>query len=752
MSGFDDFLDTVAPGGGSENDPIVPRALELEPRGVIGRGGTGVVYKAHDPVLDRLVAVKISRPSEGARARESMLAEARLTASLRHPCVVPIYRVVAADGLLCIISELAPERTLQHLLDEAREGQGSDLDDRLRVLDGVASALEAAHALGVVHGDLHPGNVAIGTTGNPLVLDWGLQHDPGTVSGSPGWLAPERLQGDPPTKESDVFGLGLLLWALTTLRYPRPRSRGESLGEYVARWADAPAPTLDGLPLDLAELCLGALSPEPADRPTAPGFRQTLAAYRSGRAVKQRRRQEAKDLLEEARSALHRYQQLGRRIVEERTVVVIQRSKVPGHAPVLQKRELWAAEDRVRALEQQRAHAWVLATEAATRVLTLAPDRDPSEPEANRVLARLWWERMEEAEAERKPIEARVAERWVRRYDTGPLIRALDQPAELDLVCDTPGAVAHIHRFEEQGRVLTPVLERTVALPFEREKLPPGSWLLVVEAEGKVPARLHVSLDRLEHLQTEVRLYTAEEIGEGWVHVPAGRFFLGGDPRARQPLDPCRPWLPDLFFTRTCVRSGEWLEFLNDLDPAKAEEHVPGESGFMGTSGRRYWHHDGEQWQVPPGWNLDWPVFSVNSEDMARYCDWRSEQEGRRVRLPTEEEWEKASRGVDGRSYPWGEHFDPTFAHMRQSRPGPPRPHPVADYPVDTSVYGLRDTAGGMRELTQTHFDVGQLVIRGGTWGDDADDLRCANRAGLQPDFRYSFISFRLVTEAPRPT
>jgi serine/threonine-protein kinase len=87
---------------------------------------------------------------------------------------------------------------------------------------------------------------------------------------------------------------------------------------------------------------------------------------------------------------------------------------------------------------------------------------------------------------------------------------------------------------------------------------------------------------------------------------------------------------------------------------------------------------------------------------------------------------------------------------MRRSREGAPRPHPVGDYPVDVSVYGVHDMAGGLRELTSSHFDAGQLVIRGGTWGDDADDLRCANRAGLQPDFRYSFVSFRLVTDRPR--
>ena len=143
--------------------------------------------------------------------------------------------------------------------------------------------------------------------------------------------------------------------------------------------------------------------------------------------------------------------------------------------------------------------------------------------------------------------------------------------------------------------------------------------------------------------------------------------------------------------------------------------------------------------------------MAVHCKDAEAYATWRSDQEGRLVRLPTEEEWEKAARGADAHSFPWGDGFDPTFAHMRQSRPGPPAPAAAGSYPVDRSVYGNMDMGGGMREWTSSFLDEGQVVIRGGTWGDDPSDLRSACRSGLHPEFRYSFVSFRLVADAPLP-
>ena len=178
---------------------------------------------------------------------------------------------------------------------------------------------------------------------------------------------------------------------------------------------------------------------------------------------------------------------------------------------------------------------------------------------------------------------------------------------------------------------------------------------------------------------------------------------------------------------------------------------MPGEAGLYGDF-RPYWTKRAGAWALPADWNPSWPVVAVNIEDAIAYSAWLSSKLDRQCRLPTEEEWEKAARGVDGRAFPWGPAFDPTFAHMRRSRTGAPTLWPVGQYPVDCSVYGCMDMAGGVREWTASAFSEGQVVVRGGGWNDDMDELRCAGRRGLPPYFRSSSVGFRLVSVLPATT
>lgn len=305
-----------------------------------------------------------------------------------------------------------------------------------------------------------------------------------------------------------------------------------------------------------------------------------------------------------------------------------------------------------------------------------------------------------------------------------------------------------VHRLVSERRRLVPRPQVTLDLPLERFTLPSGRCLLKVQAEGFAELSYPLRVDRAEHHLGRVRLYTPAEVGQDWVLVPGGAFLLGGDHQARQAMPRCRPTLGDRFMQRTCVTVGHWLRYLHALPREEARSHVPGVCSPTGLF-TPWWSEVDGRIELPEGWDPRWPIVGVDAEDAAAYAAWVSRRTGRRQRLPTEEEWEKAARGVDGRAWPWGDHFDPTFAHMRASRPGEPSLGPVGAFPVDCSPYGCLDMAGCVQEWTGSWMDNDLVVLRGGSWADERDDLRCAARSGRPPHYRSDRVGFRLVSDQP---
>jgi len=187
-------------------------------RALIGRGGMGAVYEAHDRLLDRGVALKVSNAAAADSGLDERLRqEARVLASLEHPGIVPVHDAgELADGRWFYVMKLVRGRSLNdHLATLSGEAAV------LAVFERIAETVAFAHAAGVIHRDLKPSNIMVGSFGEVLVLDWGVatvlgSHaaaDDGVRMGTPGFMAPEQQTGDSSLvgKSADVYSLGALL-------------------------------------------------------------------------------------------------------------------------------------------------------------------------------------------------------------------------------------------------------------------------------------------------------------------------------------------------------------------------------------------------------------------------------------------------------------------------------------------------------------------------------------------------------------
>jgi alkyl hydroperoxide reductase subunit AhpC len=203
----------------------------------VGQGSFAAVFRAHDTVLDRPVALKVFKT--GSDSSRNVLAEARAAAALNHPNVCTIFAVDDSEGVPVIAMEYVDGRPLDVLLEA-----GALHADRVAELGRqVALGMAAAHELGIVHGDLKPANLLVTHGGTVKITDFGLARraalpldldktqvwassDRGKIAGTPAYMSPEQSRGAPVTPKSDVFSLGAVLYEMLT---GRPAFTGENI-------------------------------------------------------------------------------------------------------------------------------------------------------------------------------------------------------------------------------------------------------------------------------------------------------------------------------------------------------------------------------------------------------------------------------------------------------------------------------------------------------------------------------------------
>ncbi|MCS6842044.1 MAG: tetratricopeptide repeat protein [Roseiflexus sp.] len=258
----------------------------------LGRGGMAVVYKARQTSPNRIVALKVLPPELSldrtyiARFRQ----EADSAAALEHPNIVPIYVVDEADGLHYIAMKFIDGRTLKEII---RERGTLPLDETIRIVEQVASALDYAHSRGVIHRDIKPSNMMLDRSGWVYLTDFGLARGAGggggltvagTVMGTPEYMSPEQAQGlpnvGPPT---DIYALGVVIYEMLTGHMPFKADT--PLAMLVARLQQAPIPPRDfrsDLPLPVEDVIMRALARKPEARYPSAGALVTALKQAAG--------------------------------------------------------------------------------------------------------------------------------------------------------------------------------------------------------------------------------------------------------------------------------------------------------------------------------------------------------------------------------------------------------------------------------------------------------------------------------------
>jgi formylglycine-generating enzyme required for sulfatase activity len=220
------------------------------------------------------------------------------------------------------------------------------------------------------------------------------------------------------------------------------------------------------------------------------------------------------------------------------------------------------------------------------------------------------------------------------------------------------------------------------------------------------------------------------------VKIAAGRFWMGSDP-------------PEGNADEHPRRLAETGAYEIAIAPVTNADFAP----FIadGYRARRFWSDEGWEWREseridrPRFWGDDaWQAYQQPAQPLVGASFYEAEAFARwlGMRLPTEQEWERAARGEDGRRYPWGDDWDPLRAHHRG---GPRHTLPAGSFPLGRSLHGLVDCSGNVWEWCSDAYASGLRSARGGGWNAHPPQLRCASRNAWPPSARFSNLGFRVA-------
>ena len=636
----------------------------------------------------------------------------------------------------------------------------------------------------------------------------------GQVAGTPAYMSPEQARGeiDKLDGRTDIYALGAILYKiLTGCAAYEGRSELEILRKVLSGPPQSIRSNIDSMssnttfllkhfelesaanselpiPEELVEICERAMQREIDSRyPSARDLADAVSDWLDGAKKRERALKVVAEALEltQHREVL---EQEAEKLLEEARVGL---KEIPDWETEAVKKEWWEKEQRAANLRTESQLLDIAQEQKLQGALTHKSDL----AEAHIALAERYRTEHERAEIDRDVQRASQAEIRLREHasalpDEYPQrvahFQYLKGTGAVSLVTDVDGVEVLLERYVPHHRRLIPKLVGNLGVaPIISHSLEMGSYRLRLRKEGHHEVLYPVHIGRGEHwdgidpsgVQQSIVLPKVGTLAPDDCYVSTGWFWGGGDKEAPQSLGRKRVWVDSFIMKKFPVTNREYLAFLNDLVQKGREEEalrwVPRERAGQAEQLGAISYGRGRQGEFilvkdadGDMWELDWPVMLIDWHCAVAYAEWKSQQSGMSWRLLHELEWEKGARGVDGRFFPWGDDFDPSYACMRQSHQGRTLPVVVDSFPIDESVYGVRGLAGNMRDWTGTAWSKGWSgitlengkllprdvqtdlapfrVYRGGCWDNDPSYLRASLRLRLAQTYRSYFLGFRL--------
>ncbi|MBI1850339.1 MAG: SUMF1/EgtB/PvdO family nonheme iron enzyme [Planctomycetes bacterium] len=780
----------------------------------LGRGGgMGVVFLAEQLSLHRLVALKLLGVTAPQRydAIERFRREAEIASRLRHPNLVTVYAVGEQQGYCYFAMEYVEGVPVSRLLSRLREfgaerlaevdlfaivadlaGSPSPALDAAappdaggaatrrtsyfatvaRVIAELADGLAFAHSRGIIHRDVKPSNILLTLDLVPQLADFGVARDigqetlstTGDLIGTPYYMSPELAMAGriPVDHRTDVYSLGVTLFELLALAVPFP---GASSAEVMTRILLEPTPLPTrfnpGVPRDLQVIALKAMEKEPKDR-YASATEMAEDLRRLIRMEPIHARMPGPIKLATRFLKRHRVTAVTTAALAFGALASIAWTQYSAKQRSIEERKAQAASDEAEGSAEEPA-SW---RNAQATWRALIRDYGNAIPEAPGAI-----QRIEDKMSDAKRLLREHADELLRhsgeaefnRYQAGQSLDALirlagDNPElrrerndawglmPVEITSEPVNAEVILYPIQGESGSIVRTPHSLGTTPMTTLELPIGQHWLVIEKPGFGYGEYLLDVTRTESPnRLHAHLRPTAAVTADMASIAAGQFRLGfdPDPKVRPRLDEKKETLVELsayFIDKTEVSNEQYAQFVRETS-----HRIP--YGWRRTSG-----------SFLPG-TEKLPVTCVSWDDARAYAEWAGK------RLPTEDEWEAAARGMDGRLYPWGNEFIAENAT-------PPIPQSagmtfdqdaklvaVDSMPQGQSPFGLNHMADNVEEWVwdrwspslDERFAVpwprahGERVVRG-VWTQPIDlDWRCllTPRGEHLPDRFHSYLGFR---------